>query len=208
MRSSVAPTFGGPSFFVLEGASQFVRRLNDGGIIQPGASFSTTVKESAGRAAVKARNHAARSASRRSALRAGHGPALALVAFVGRLPPALELVGDCPPTVAMGRRSCDATLPLSSTGTGRGGKSVSGGDTATDNEIMAPAAKNTQPDASSCFACIAGTVCAIRGIGMTDVLAPARVSGKTVPPTQWPLQAAMSALPPKADIERVIRNVC
>ena len=78
----------------------------------------------------------------------------------------------------MGRRSCHATLPLTSTGTGRGGKSGSGGDTATDNEIMAPAAMIAQPDASSCFACIAATVCAIRGFGMTDLLAPTRVRPK------------------------------
>ena len=98
----------------------------------------------------------------------------------------------------MGRRSCDATLPLTSTGTGRGGKSGSGGDTATDNEIMAPAAMITQPDASSCFACIAATVCAIRGFGMTDLLAPTRVSGKAVPPSQWALHPAMSRFAPES----------
>jgi len=61
-------------------------------------------------------------------------------------------------------------LSLTSTGTARGAGSVSGGDTASDNEIMAPAAMVTPPDASSCIACIAGTVCAIRGGGMTDLL--------------------------------------
>ena len=57
------------------------------------------------------------------------------------------------PTVAMGRRCCDATLPLTSTES-CGGKSVSGGDTATANEIMAPAAMITQLGTSSRFACI------------------------------------------------------
>jgi hypothetical protein len=47
------------------------------------------------------------------------------------------------------------TLPLTSTGTGRGGNSVSGGDTAHVNEIMAPAAAVTPLDASSCIACMA-----------------------------------------------------
>jgi hypothetical protein len=73
------------------------------------------------------------------------------------------------------------TLPLTSTGTGRGGSSVSGGDTANDSETMAPAAIVTPPDASSCIACIAGIVCAIRGSGMTEFTCTDPVSGTMVP---------------------------
>jgi hypothetical protein len=43
---------------------------------------------------------------------------------------------------------------------------LGGGETANDNEIMAPAAMATPLDASSCIACIAGIVRAIRGTGM------------------------------------------
>src|SRR5512139_4272848 len=59
------------------------------------------------------------------------------------------------------------TLPLTSTGTVRGGNSVSGGDTANVNEIMAPAAAITPLVASSCIACMARFVCPIRGTEMT-----------------------------------------
>jgi hypothetical protein len=59
------------------------------------------------------------------------------------------------------------TLPLMSAATGRGGRSVSGGDTANVNEIMAPAAAITPLDASSFFACMARIVCPIRGTEMT-----------------------------------------
>src|SRR5512143_2099830 len=58
------------------------------------------------------------------------------------------------------------TLPLTSTGTGRGGSSVSGGDTVNVNEIMAPAAAITPLVASSCIACMARFVCPIRGAEM------------------------------------------
>ena len=113
--------------------------------------------------------------------------------IVGRLPPALELVGDCRAHRLNGPALLRCDLPLTSTGTGRGGKSGSGGDTATDNEIMAPAAMITQPDASSCFACIAGTVCAIRGIGMTRGIDPdKRQDGTAIPMGASP---SMSALP-------------
>ena len=59
------------------------------------------------------------------------------------------------------------TVPLTSTGTGRGGSSVSGGDTAIVNEIMAPAAAITPLVANSCLACMARFVCPIRGTEMT-----------------------------------------
>ena len=86
---------------------------------------------------------------------------------VGRFPPALEIVGDRSAHRLNGPvlLRCDVAA-AASTGTGRGGSSVSGGDTANDNEIMAPAAMATPLNASSCIACIAGIVCAIRGTGM------------------------------------------
>ena len=85
-------------------------------------SFSTTMKESAGRAAVKARNHAARSASRRSALRVGHGAELASAACRRWPATGSNLSAIAAPTVSMGRCCCDLTLPLTPTGTGRGGR--------------------------------------------------------------------------------------
>ena len=72
------------------------------------------------------------------------------------------------PTVSMAGCCCDVTLPLASPGTGRGGSSVSDGDTANDNEIMAPAAMVTPLDASNRIACMTGIVCPIRGAGMTE----------------------------------------
>jgi hypothetical protein len=87
------------------------------------------------------------------------------------------------PTVSMARCGCEVTLPLTSTGIGRGGTSVSGGDTANDNEIMAPAAMVTPLDASSRIACMAGIVCPIRGTGMTEFYGTDQVSGTMVPPS-------------------------
>src|SRR5262249_27694709 len=79
--------------------------------------------------------------------------------------------------VAAPTECCEMTLSLTSTATCRGGTSVSGGDTATLNEIMAPAAAITPLDASSFIACMAGTVCPIRGTEM------AKCDCRTTPPT-------------------------
>src|SRR5215510_14328588 len=87
------------------------------------------------------------------------------------------------PIVSMVRCCCDMTLPLTSTGTGRGGNSVSGGDTANVNEIMAPAAAITPLDASSCIAFMARIVCPIRGIEKTKCDLHGTISGTMVPPS-------------------------
>ena len=83
-----APAITMIAFDIPKSTSQSVRSDSSAG-----ASFSTTMKESAGRAAVKARDHAARSASRRSALRVGHGAELASAAS-RRRPATLEIIGD------------------------------------------------------------------------------------------------------------------
>ena len=75
------------------------------------------------------------------------------------------------------------TLPLTSPGPGRGGSSVSDGDTANDNEIMAPAAMVTPLDASNRIACMTGIVCPIRGAGMTEFYGTDPVTGTMVPPS-------------------------
>src|SRR5262245_60893083 len=58
-------------------------------------------------------------------------------------------------------------LPPASAGVGRGGSSVSEGESANDIESMAPAAMVTPPDASNRIACMSGIVCRIRGNEMT-----------------------------------------
>ena len=58
------------------------------------------------------------------------------------------------PAVSLVRCCCGVTLLRASIGTSRGDSSVSGGDTASDNEIMAPAAMVTPLEASSYIACI------------------------------------------------------
>ena len=84
---------------------------------------------------------------------------------------------------------------------------MSGGDTASDNEIMAPAAMVTPLDASSCIACIAETVCAIRGTGMTFA-GTDPVSGTMVPSyigaSQWEQSGhrSRSAYDPKRILKR------
>lgn len=62
----------------------------------------------------------------------------------------------------------DETLPLASTGAGRSGTIVSGGDTAHDNQIIDPAATATLLDASTCVACMAAIVGTIHGDEMTN----------------------------------------
>jgi|307.fasta_scaffold1342634_1 hypothetical protein len=62
----------------------------------------------------------------------------------------------------------DETLPLASSGAGRPGASVIGGDTADDNQIIDPAAAATLPDANTCIAFMVGIVGIIRGNGMTN----------------------------------------
>ena len=48
----------------------------------------------------------------------------------------------------------DETLPLASTGAGRSGTNVIGGDIANDNQIIDPAAAATLLDANTCIALV------------------------------------------------------
>jgi len=73
------------------------------------------------------------------------------------------------PTVSMVCFRHDETLPLASTGAGRSGTSVTDGDTASDNQIIDPAAAATLLDANTRIACMAGIVGTIRGSEMTDL---------------------------------------
>jgi len=61
----------------------------------------------------------------------------------------------------------EETLPLASTGAGRSGTSVIGGDSANDNQIIDPAAAATLLDDSNCIGCMVGIVGTIRGSEMT-----------------------------------------
>ena len=74
----------------------------------------------------------------------------------------------------------DEILPLASTGAGRSGTSVIGGDTANDNQIIDPAAAATLLDANACIACMAGIVGTIHGSGMTNLACNAAI-GTMVP---------------------------
>ena len=69
----------------------------------------------------------------------------------------------------------DETLPLASTGAGRSGTSVIGGDTANDNQIIDPAAAATLLDANTCIACMAGIVGTIHGDEMTNLACNAAI---------------------------------
>ena len=62
----------------------------------------------------------------------------AVTALGGRLPSTFKRVGESCPHRLNGLVLLRYDLALISTGTDRGGSSVSGGDSATDNEIMAP----------------------------------------------------------------------
>jgi len=66
----------------------------------------------------------------------------------------------------------DETLPLASTGAGRSGTSVIGGDTANDNQIIDPAAAATLLADSNCIGCMVGIVGTIRGSEMTILHEP------------------------------------
>ena len=87
----------------------------------------------------------------RQAADQGHA-SLALVTAVAalgsRLPSTFKRVGESCPHRLNGLVLLRYDLALISTGTDRGGSSVSGGDSATDNETMASAAIVTPPDAS------------------------------------------------------------
>ena len=75
----------------------------------------------------------------------------------------------------------DETLPLASTGAGRSGTSVIGGDTANDNQIIDPAAAATLLVANTCITCMTGIVGTIHGDEMTNLACNAAI-GTVIPP--------------------------
>ena len=72
------------------------------------------------------------------------------------------------PTVSMFGCCCDVTLPLALNGAGRCGTSLSGGDTANDNEIRAPAAMHVTEKDQDGQARLAAFVGRLKELGWTE----------------------------------------